>query len=332
MKRTKETPRRKVTKKQKRLRHEPSPPPSDSIEAKFEQFKALHLQTMQESFANFASLIQASKNPSPPKNPSPIHFAQPSVTNINAAPVSQNSVTNIDVAENPVSQNSVTNIDLAENPVNDIYQPSSSRATDNNINVGPTYSTLDDLAQESSDESFNDESPPRRSATPPTSRYGRPAASKNYYETPVSPTEMTGSAAYSPTSPSLLEYKKKEAKLHKNRLTKAQISNLALNVNSNHIFVQGRAAGFRRLKRKKQRQTFKTPCKSELIKNWYKRVFPDLYHDWGNDFEKICPITPADVNEWIQNMFQYGSVDGGDDNHNLPGPPSATEMDKNGSE
>ena len=251
---------------------------------------------MHEQFANFASLIQAHKTPStipsPPKNPSPIYFAEPSVTNINAAqnPVSQDSVTNIDEAENPVSQNFVTNINVAENPVNNIYEPSTSRATVNNINVGPTYSTLDDLAQESSDESFNDQSPPRRSATPPTSRYGRPAASQNYYETPVSPTGITGSAAaYSPTSPSLLEYKKKEAKLHKNRLTKAQISNLTMNVNSNHIFVQGRAAGFRRLKRKKQKQTFKTPCKSELIKNWYKHVFPRFIPWLGKWFRQDLP-------------------------------------------
>ena len=318
MKRKQETPKRKVNKSQKRLRHAPSPPPNNQIASQFERFQQMQMQQFQQ--------FLESQKPTPcpsAENPSPIVFADSSVTNSSSQDA--RSSENDSPSESHQPSQTVTN---PSPTVNNRHQSVI------NIDVSPVYSNLDDIMtqsdNESSDNQDNQESSDNPATPPPErSRSARPGTSKNYFETPITPKERTAAAStFSPTSPSLLEYKKKDAVLHKNRLTKGQITNLTLNVMDNYIWAQGRKKGARKTKQKKKRQGFKTPSKSKLIKHYYKLFFPDLYYDWGHDFEAICPIKPADVNQWYQNLFKYGSVDQGRERSHLPDPPNFEDLER----
>ena len=187
MKRKNETPKRKVNKTQKRLRHAPSPPPNNQIASQFERFQQMQMQQFQQF------LESQMPTPCPSQNPSPIVFADSPVTNIDVASSSQAAP-----STSPPSENTVTNTDEAPSVTN--------------IDVTNTaYSNLDDLMIQSDDES-SDNQEYNRPATPPPerSRSVRPGPSKNYFETPITPKERTAAAStYSPTSPSLLEYKKR---------------------------------------------------------------------------------------------------------------------------
>ena len=123
------------------------------------------------------------------------------------------------------------------------------------------------------------------------------------------PIEETPDRPVSPTSPSLLQYHKRQAKRHKNSLSQRRKMNITIHVMINHNFQSGRKIGFRKAKGRHQKQTFQTKCKSLLIKNYYKKNFPNLYREWGAHFDTICPVKPADTNVWLRNMSLYGSVD-----------------------
>ena len=328
-KRVKETPSRRVNKiPAKRLRHAPALPQRNLFQEQFDQFKLSVQQQMENMQTMFQNQMAQNMMP-PPLSPSPT-----SVTNIDVAP-SQTSVTNIDVAPSPTS---VTNIDVApsQTSVTNIDVANSENVTEDVVNTAPTYSNLDDLMDQSSDENGengendendeNGENGENGPATPPPSRLTtRPGPSRNYYETPVSQSEW--SDVESPTSPSLLEYHKKQATIHKNRLTDAEKMNITINVIMNHCFVHGRRIGFRKVKKRKQKQGFKTHSKSDLIKDYYKKFFPDLHNSWGRDFDTICPIKPCDINEWLRNICLYGSIEPGNRSR-LPEPPTTEEMDK----
>ena len=80
----------------------------------------------------------------------------------------------------------------------------------------------------------------------------------------------------------------------------------------NFMFGAGRKLGYRNAKgpqNKGQRQPFKTKCKSQYIKEYYEKYFPELYREWGVDFNRICPVKPADINAWLKQP-------------NLPDPPN----------
>ena len=321
-KRVKETPSRRVNKiPAKRLRHAPALPQRNLFQEQFDQFKLSVQQQMENMQTMFQNQMAQNMMP-PPLSPSPT-----SVTNIDVAP-SQTSVTNIDVAPSPTS---VTNIDVApsQTSVTNIDVANSENVTEDVVNTAPTYSNLDDLMDQSSDENGECSQPSPSNdppATPPPSRLTtRPGPSRNYYETPVSQSEW--SDVESPTSPSLLEYHKKQATIHKNRLTDAEKMNITINVIMNHCFVHGRRIGFRKVKKRKQKQGFKTHSKSDLIKDYYKKFFPDLHNSWGRDFDTICPIKPCDINEWLRNICLYGSIEPGNRSR-LPEPPTTEEMDK----
>ena len=125
---------------------------------------------------------------------------------------------------------------------------------------------------------------------------------------------------FSPHSPSIIEFYKKDAKKHKKNLTNAQIHHITINVSMNHWFGVGRRYGFRCARRKKK-QPFVTKSKSQLIKNYYKHVYPQKYREWGEFFDKVVAIKPHHINKWLRNIALYGSIEAGVP-QNLPELPN----------
>ena len=242
-----------------------------------------------------------------------------------------------------------------ENPTAPTQNPPVPSAGMVNTQPEVNYSTLEDLMSQSADENqfenlntvapSSDQSSTSQTShqhiSSPTSENGhqhdssgedinapgpsglssqRSRSQTNYYETPE-PTNSRRPSALSPTSPTLLEYHKKNAKIHKKRLSEAQLMNITIYVNLNYTFGAGRRAGFRKAKGQNARQPFRTRSKSELIKEYYCKYFPELVNEWGSDFDKICPIKPADTSTWLRNISLYGSIER-KENRNLPEPPN----------
>ena len=152
----------------------------------------------------------------------------------------------------------------------------------------------------------------------------RSKSNVNYYESP-SPNANPRVSPFSPTSPSLLEFHKKNAKTHKKNLSEAQKMNITVHVMLNWVFGAGRKCGYRKAKGKKnKKQPFKTKSKSQFIKEYYENYFPELFREWGDDFDDICPIKPADIHTWLRNISLYGSTEK-KDNKNLPEPPNPSK-------
>ena len=144
-------------------------------------------------------------------------------------------------------------------------------------------------------------------------------------EIPDSPIDVTPAPSpYSPMSPSVLKYVKKRAQQHKKDMSSARIMNMTVHVTINHSFGAGRRKEYRKTKARNSRQPFATKSKSDLIKDYYRNFYPDLYNEWGAHFDAVCPVKPHDINVWLRNIVLYGSVHK-QAPQNLPEPPNPAE-------
>ena len=350
-KRLNETPRRKTKKPRRKLSPEQYSDQSRHLDMQrqFEQFRQQQeenerirkeetqkqmqemMEKMQERMFSFMQNATAQSAPAPmpmPSAPAPAPMPMPpspmppSPISMSSAPPTQNLQSEkmpatVDT-QPPINYSTLE--DLMSQDDEDQFENLNPVATSNDNRPSPVASSVS--LSSTSENGHQLESSPDINQAGPSGLSQRSRSSRiNYYETPEATNSRVPASQYSPTSPSLIEFHKKNAKNQKKKFTEAQKMNVTMHVMLNYMFQAGRRAGYRKAKGKNTRQPFKTKSKSKLIREYYKKYFPDFYNAWGKDFETICAVKPADINLWLKNITLYGSVEPQQD-CNLPEVPN----------